>query len=268
MKNLIHRLTQWALAGAILSASVATHAELQTREIDYQVNGDTFTGYLAYDDSTSGPRPGILIVHEWWGHGNYVRQRAEMLAGLGYAAFALDMYGSDKYADHPSQANEFMQAVLSDQEAAKARFTAALEILRDQSMVAPEDIAALGYCFGGAVVLNMARAGVDLDGVISYHGMLATESPVQPGDVQAAVRVFNGEEDPMVPAQQVAEFKAEMDAANVDYEVVNYPGVLHGFTNPEASELGRQFELPLAYDADADADSWHKTQQFLDQLFR
>ncbi|UZJ45693.1 dienelactone hydrolase family protein [Marinimicrobium sp. C6131] len=268
MNNLIPRLIRWTLTGSLLSVCATAHAELQTREIDYQVGGETFTGYLAYDSEVSGPRPGVLIVHEWWGHGEYVRQRADMLARLGYAAFALDMYGSDKYADHPSQANEFMQAVMSDREAAKARFTEALSVLREQPMVAPDDIAALGYCFGGAVVLNMARAGVDLDGVVSYHGMLATDSPAQPGEVKAAVRVFNGEADPMVPAEQVADFEAEMTRANVDYEVVNYPGAKHGFTNPEASELGRRFELPLAYDASADADSWHKTQQFLEALFR
>ncbi len=268
MTNLISRLIPFAFTLAILPVSMLANAELQTREIDYQVNGETFTGYLAYDDAVTGPRPGVLVVHEWWGHGDYVRKRAEMLAELGYAAFALDMYGSDKYATHPSKANEFMQAVMSDQSAAKARFTAALALLREQPMVASDDIAALGYCFGGAVVLHMARAGVDLDGVISYHGMLATESPAQPGNVKAAVRVFNGEDDPMVPAQQVADFEEEMAEANVDYEVVNYSGAKHGFTNPEATELGRQFELPLAYDAEADADSWHKTQLFLERLFR
>ena len=268
MNNLFPRLIRWTLAGSLLSVCLSAQAELQTREIDYQVDGETFTGYLAYDDAYSGTRPGVLIVHEWWGHGEYVRQRAEMLANLGYAAFALDMYGSDKYAEHPSQANEFMQAVMSDKEAAKERFTEALSVLREQSMVAPDDIAALGYCFGGAVVLNMARAGVDLDGVVSYHGMLAAESPAQPGDVKAAVRVFNGEADPMVPAQQVADFEEEMRQADVDYELVNYAGAQHGFTNPEATELWRLFELPLSNDASADADSWHKTQQFLEDLFR
>ncbi len=268
MKNLKSLLVQLLIAGTFLPAAVAVHAEVQTREVDYEVDGESFTGYLAYDDSIDENRPGVLIVHEWWGHGDYVRKRAEMLAELGYVAFALDMYGSDKYAEHPSQANEFMQAVLSDQDAAKARFTAALSVLREQPMVAQDDIAALGYCFGGAVVLNMARAGVDLDGVVSYHGMLATESPAQPGDVSAAIRVFNGEADPMVPSRQVADFKAEMTAAEADYELVNYAGAQHGFTNPEASDLGQEFELPLAYDANADADSWRKTQQFLEQLFR
>lgn len=268
MSNTLPRLIRWTLAGGLLSTSVAVSAELQTREIDYQVNGETFTGYLAYDDDVTGQRPGVLVVHEWWGHGEYVRQRAEMLAKLGYAAFALDMYGSDKYAEHPNQANEFMQAVMSDKEAAKARFTEALSVLREQPMVAADDIAALGYCFGGAVVLNMARAGLDLDGVVSYHGMLATDNPVQAGDVQAAVRVFNGAADPMVPAAQVSDFEAEMTGANVDYQLVNYDGVKHGFTNPDATEMGRRFDLPLAYDAQADADSWHKTQQFLESIFR
>lgn len=250
-----------------LILATSAHAELQTREIDYEVNGETFTGYLAYDDANADPRPGVLVVHEWWGHGDYVRQRAEMLAQLGYVGFALDMYGAGQYAEHPKQAQAFMQAVMDDQEAAQARFEKALAVLREQSVVDSDQIAALGYCFGGAVVLNMARAGLDLDGVASYHGMLGTDSPAQPGDIQAQIRVFTGVEDPMVPAEQVRGFKQEMRNAQADFEVHRYEGAKHGFTNPEATRSGERFDLPLAYDAEADADSWHKTRQFLQQLF-
>jgi len=255
------------LSACLLGIASWAQADLVTEEIQYQVDGEDFTGYMAYDSLIEGERPGILLVHEWWGHNDYVRMRAEMLARLGYTAFALDMYGSGKLADHPEQANEFMQAVMSQQDQAKQRFTAALELLREQDSVNADQVAALGYCFGGAVVLAMAREGVDLDGVVSYHGMLATESPAQPGSVDTRILVFNGEADPMVPPEQVQGFKQEMDAAGADYRLYDYEGVVHGFTNPDATETGERFDLPLAYDADADADSWHKTQRFLERLF-
>lgn len=264
LKPFFHILWGLALSALALTA----RAELVTEDVQYQHGGDTFTGYLAYDDSIEGERPGILLVHEWWGHNDYVRMRAEMLARLGYTAFALDMYGEGKVADHPEQANEFMQAVMSDQDKAKARFMAAYDVLQQHPRVSADDVAALGYCFGGAVVLAMAREGVDLAGVVSYHGMLATNSPAQPGEVQSRVLVFNGEADPMVPQEQVEAFEEEMRAAEVDYTLHNYEGALHGFTNPEATETGERFDMPLAYDADADADSWHKTRRFLDSLFR
>lgn len=255
------------LSACLLGFASWAQAELVTEEVQYQVDGEDFTGYLAYDSAIEGERPGILLVHEWWGHNDYVRMRADMLARLGYTAFALDMYGSGKLADHPEQANEFMQAVMREQDKAKQRFTAALDILQEQGSVNSNQVAALGYCFGGAVVLAMAREGVDLDGVVSYHGMLATENPAEPGSVDARILVFNGEADPMVPPEQVRGFKQEMDAAGAEYRLHNYEGAVHGFTNPQATETGERFDLPLAYDADADADSWYRTQRFLARLF-
>jgi dienelactone hydrolase len=243
------------------------NAELQTEEIEYQVSGQDFVGYLAYDDEFEGERPGILLVHEWWGHNDYVRQRADMLAELGYTAFALDMYGSGKTAEHPEQAQEFMQAVMSNMDAAEKRFTKALELLRNHQTVDPEQTAAMGWCFGGGVVLHMARAGVDLDAVLSYHGMLATENPAEAGDIQAKVRVFTGGADPMVPKAQVKDFKQEMRAAEADFKVYSYPKAEHSFTNPEADQKAEKFDMPIGYNAKADADSWEKTVKFLDKLF-
>lgn len=242
-------------------------AELVTEEIQYEVDGESFTGYLAYDDRIEGQRPGILLVHEWWGHNDYVRRRAELLAKLGYTAFALDMYGSGKQADHPERANEFMEAVMANIDSAERRFRAAHNILSEHPSVDPDQTAAFGYCFGGAVVLHMARQGEDLDAVISYHGMLGTESPAAEGDVTAKVRVFTGAADPMVPPEQVQAFEEEMRSAGVDYKLQSYPGAVHGFTNPDADEKGAAFDMPLAYDAEADADSWRKTLRFLDVVF-
>jgi dienelactone hydrolase len=253
------------LAGLLLSSLV--QAEIKTEEIRYQVDGEEFTGYLAYDASIDGKRPGILVVHEWWGHNSYVRKRAEMLARLGYTAFALDMYGSGKLADHPEQAGEFMRAVISNMPAAEKRFLAARALLSEHRTVADGQIAALGYCFGGGTVLHMARQGADLRAVISYHGSLATQTPAQPGEIKARVLVFNGADDPMVPAEQVAAFEEEMSAAGVDYKLYNYQGAKHSFTNPGADAVGQRFGMPLAYDAKADADSWRKTREFLNKIF-
>lgn len=240
---------------------------IATQEITYEVNGEPFTGFLAFDSDNAGKRPGILIVHEWWGHNDYVRSRAIQLAEMGYVALALDMYGAGKVADHPDNAKTFMQAALANPEALKARFLTARKLLANQDVTESENIAAIGYCFGGAVVLNMARAGVDLDGVASFHGALATTTPATPGSVSAKVLVLNGGADPLVPIEQVDAFKAEMTAAGADYEFVNYPDVLHGFTNPGATEKGLKFEMPLAYDMQADSDSWLRLENFLAELW-
>jgi len=251
-----------------LSGVAATaQAELKTQVIEYPVGDARMTGYLAYDDAISGPRPGVLVVHEWWGHNAYARKRAEMLAGLGYTALALDMYGDGKVADHPDNAMAFMQEVVKNLPEAERRFNAAREVLQSQPGVDRERIAALGYCFGGAMVLHMARVGTDLDGVISYHGSLGTQSPAKPGAVKARVLVFNGEADPMVPPEQVKAFEKEMAAANVNYELVSYSNVKHSFTNPDADAFGKQFGMPLEYNAQADASSWQRTQAFLKSVF-
>lgn len=241
--------------------------KITTQEITYEVNGEPFTGFLAFDSNNADKRPGVLIVHEWWGHNDYVRSRAIQLAEMGYVALALDMYGEGKVADHPDNANAFMQAALANPEALKARFLSARELLVKQNVTEAENIAAIGYCFGGAVVLNMARAGAELDGVASFHGSLATASPATPGSVNAKVLVLNGGADPLVPIEQVDAFKAEMVAAGADYEFVNYPDVLHSFTNPGATEKGLQFEMPLAYDEQADSDSWLRLENFLSELW-
>jgi|APTNR8051073442_1049403.scaffolds.fasta_scaffold14617_2 dienelactone hydrolase len=248
-------------------APVDAAAELRTETVTYQVGDESFTGTLAYDDVIDGPRPGVLVVHEWWGANDYVRKRAEMLAEEGYTAFALDMYGSGKVAEHPDDARRFSQEVMANRPAAEARFAAALALLRQHPTVDPDAIAAIGYCFGGGIVLHMARIGADLRGVVSFHGSLASTTPVRPGSISSAVMVFTGIDDPFVPAEQVSAFVAEMHNAKAAYTVVGYPGVTHGFTNPVADQLAARFDLPLAYDAAADADSWLRTQVFFDGLF-
>jgi len=247
--------------------SLPLQAKVVGQEIDYRVDGQTFTGYLAYDDAMSGPRPGVLVVHEWWGHNPYARKRAEMLATLGYTALALDMYGSGKLADHPKDAKGFMMETLNNIGVAEKRFDAAHDLLKSQPTVAGDETAAIGYCFGGGVVLHAARTGRDLRGVISYHGSLKPMAPAQKGMVKAQVRAFNGAADPFVKPEQIAAFKEEMRRAGVNFRFVNYEGAVHSFTNPEADAFAKRFNMPVGYNAAADADSWAQTRAFLQDIF-
>lgn len=250
-------------APAIEEAAVS---DIRGEEIIYEVDGTSLKGYIAYD-AAAGPRPGVLVVHEWWGHNDYVRDRARMLAEMGYTAFALDMYGDGKLAAHPEDAQKFMMEVLGNLQGAEARFRAATGILQEHPATNPDDIAAIGYCFGGAVVLHMARSGADLDAVASFHGSLGTQSPAQPGAIKGRLLVANGADDPFVPAAEVEAFKAEMEAAGADMRFISYPGVVHSFTRPGATEIGEQFDMPLRYDEAADKDSWAALTTLLAETF-
>ncbi|SFL86534.1 dienelactone hydrolase family protein [Marinobacter zhejiangensis] len=258
---LLHPLIVLAIAPALVQA------ELHTEEINYRVGDDQFTGYLAYDDQISGQRPGILIVHEWWGHNEFARQQAERLATEGFTAFALDMYGSGKVADHPDNARQFMQAATENSDVIRERFEAAMRLLQDQPTVDASKIAAQGYCFGGAVVLNMARMGMDLAGVVSIHGSLASPIQAEPGRVKARVQVYTGGADQMVPADQVAALVHEMQSAGVDLTLTSYPGVKHSFSNPDADVVAERFGMPVAYDEQAAERTWRGTLAFYQELF-
>ncbi len=248
--------------------SISGVAALKSEEIVYRVGDNDFTGYLVYDDAVKGKRPGVLVVHEWWGLNDYARKRADMLAKLGYTAFALDMYGTGKVADHPDDARSFMQAVTGNMPEAEKRFDKAKSILQQQPTVDASHIAAIGYCFGGGIVLHMARVGDDLDGVVSFHGSLSTDVPAQKGKVKARVLVFTGAADPFAPPEVVSAFAQEMQRAGVDYQLISYPGAKHSFTNPDADKFGERFGMPLAYDKHADEDSWERTRTFLAQIFK
>ena len=250
-----------------LFLSIDAGADVVTREVSYKAGDTVMQGLVAYDDSVEGKRPGVLVVHEWWGHNDYARKRARMLAELGYTALAVDMYGDGKTADHPEDAGKFSSAVGGNPQLVRARFDAALSTLKQQPTVDADSIAAIGYCFGGSIVLGMARMGTDIDGVVSYHGSVATKTPAKEGDIKTRILVFNGADDPFVKAEQIEAFKQEMKAAGADYRLVNYPGAVHSFTNPGADEMGKKFDLPLAYNEKADKDSWQQTQAFFKQIF-
>jgi dienelactone hydrolase len=207
----------------------------------------------------------VLVVHEWWGHNEHTRNQARRLAEAGYVGFALDLYGKGKVATHPKDAEAFMNEAAKDPAVLAARFNAALEQLKQDPRVAPAKIAAIGYCFGGSVVLGRARAGADLDAVVSFHGALATKSPAEKGKVKARVLVLTGAADPMVPPEQVEAFNKEMKAAGAKFRVVSYPGARHGFTNPDADKAGMD---ALAYNAEADKKSWAAMLELFKQVFR
>ncbi len=244
------------LSVCLLGLALASQAARVGEPVEYRAGDTVMKGYLAYDDAIEGKRPGILVVHEWWGHNEYARSRADQLAQMGYTALAVDMYGDGKQASHPKDAGKFAGEVRKNMQQATARFVAARDLLAAQPSVAAGEISAIGYCFGGGLVLEMARRGVDLDLVGSFHGSLSTEHPAEAGKVKARVLVFNGADDPFVKPGQIEAFTAEMEAAGVNYSFTNYAGAKHAFTNPGADVLGKRFGLPLAYNADADKASW------------
>ncbi len=252
----------------LMAFPVTAPAAVQEQEVTYSADGTELRGHLAFDDSVEGKRPGILVVHEWWGLNDYARKRASMLAELGYTALAVDMYGEGKTAAHPEEAGSFAGELRKNLPLAKERFLAAMEQLKKHPTVDTERIAAIGYCFGGGLVLEMARAGIDLDGVVSFHGNLTTDNPARPGEVEARILVLNGAEDRFITAEQIDRFKEEMAVAGVDYRFISYPGARHSFTNPQADETGRKFDMPIAYDPEADRKSWQAMQEFLAGIFR
>ncbi|MEL6305009.1 MAG: dienelactone hydrolase family protein [Bacteroidota bacterium] len=238
--------------------------KVKGEEVTYATDSTQLKGYIAYDVNLEGKRPGILIVHEWWGHNDYVRQRADMLAELGYTAMAVDMYGDGKTADHPDDAGKFAMSVMGNLPEASARFKAALDLLKGQETVSGDKIAAIGYCFGGSVALTMANEGADLDAVAAFHS--GVQLPVMPGsELKARVLVCNGADDPFISPESIESFKSAMDSVGAKYEYVSFPGVKHSFTSKEADANGEKFDLPLAYNAEADQQSWEKLLSLLSE---
>lgn len=256
------------LTGLALGLSLPALAEIQTREIPYEsADGTRLVGYYAFDDSLKGKRPGIVVVHEWWGLNDYARRRARELAQLGYAALAIDMYGDGQHTQHAHEAKALMQSATNDAKVSQARAQAGLDLLKAQAEVDAGKVAAIGYCFGGKIVLDMARQGMDLAGVVSFHGILATATPAKKGEVKARVLVLNGADDSFIPASDIAAIQTEMKNAGVDYRFVNYPGARHGFSSPDADRLARENNLDVAYNARADKESWQEMQKFFQRLF-
>ncbi len=254
--------------GAVVFASCAKKpAGILGKEVSYGGGGALMKGYLAYNPDVNGKRPGILVVHEWWGQNDYARMRARMLADLGYVAFAVDMYGNDSVATNPTDAGRMAGESMRNLDTAKARFDAALDVLKQQPSVDPSRIAAIGYCYGGGVVLQMARLGDPLAGVVSFHGSLPSDFPAAPGEVKTKMLICNGADDPVNPPAKVAGLRKALDSLGIDYKFVDYPGAKHAFTNPASDSVGKLFSIPVAYNEAADKGSWAEMQTFFQRIF-
>ena len=248
-----------------MSGLTAAFAEVRTQNIDYQHAGAKLQGFLAWDDRSDAKRPGVLVIHEWWGLNDYARQRARQLAEQGYVAFALDMYGDGRVTTHPDQAGTWMKEIQDNLEQWVQRASAGLDVLRKQSLVDADKLAAIGYCFGGATVMQMAYAGVDVDAVASFHGSLPTPKQAAPVDIKPRILVAHGNADPFVPAEKVDAFRQALEAAAADWTMIEFGGVKHSFTNPSAGDYGIE---ALAYDQQADRQSWQMLLWVLQDTFR
>ena len=242
---------------------MANTVNLHAESVEYDQDGTALRGYLVYDANIEGERPGVVVFPEWWGVNDYIKRRADMLAAMGYAVLAADMYGGGRCAADADQAGSLMNEVLGDMESGTARIRAAFRYLADRPQCDATRLAATGYCFGGAMALHAARIGMDLRGVVSFHGALGSFHRPGRGEVRAKMLVCHGAADAMVSNDDVEAFKQEMTDAGADFRVIAYPGAMHGFTSREASENGRKYGLPIGYDAAADASSWQEMQSFL-----
>ncbi|MGR8930529.1 MAG: dienelactone hydrolase family protein [Gammaproteobacteria bacterium] len=258
---------RYGLLLVLMVITSQTFAAVREENVEYRAGDTVMKGYLVWDDTKGDKQPGVLVVHEWWGLNDYARMRARMLAELGYTALAVDMFGDGKNSEHANDAKAFTKSVNEKQGLAEQRFLAARGFLLNRPTVDKNKIAAIGYCFGGSTVLNMARLGVDLAAVVSFHGNLETQTAAESGKVKAKILVLNGAEDKFVSAQSIEAFKHEMDQAGADYRFINYPAAIHGFTNPDAGRLGKANDLPVAYNAEADKNSWAAMRQLFNEVF-
>jgi len=234
----------------------------RSKLITYSIESNEFKGYLAWDDSENEKKPGVLVFPEWWGLNDYIKKRTKEVAGLGYIALGVDMYGEGKTADNPDDAGLLMNAVLADKQTIKTRIEFAYNFLKEHPLSDCNRIGAIGYCFGGALVLNMARIGMELSAVVSFHGALDSFFSPLAGDVKAKVLVCHGEADEFISKEALEKFKLEMDTTKADYKIISYQGALHGFTNPAADVSRRKFNIPLAYNENSDRNSWNSMKDF------
>lgn len=241
-------------------------AGIKEEAVAYTADTAHLKGYVTYDANKKGKRPGVIVVHEWWGLGDYVRGRAKQLAEMGYIAMAADMYGEGKTGDNPQKAGELATPFYKDPNLAKTRLDAALSKLKSYEQTDTANIAAIGYCFGGYVVVNAAKLGANLKGVVSFHGGLAG-APANKDLLKAKMLICHGEKDNFVPDNEVNAFKKGMDSIGADYTFKVYPNATHAFTNPQATEIAKKFNMPIKYNAAADSASWNDMKDFFGKIF-
>lgn len=241
--------------------------KIKEENVTYTADGVTLKGFVAYDENIKGKRPAVLVVPEWWGLNDYTKSRAKQLASLGYIAMAADMFGNGKIAANPTEAQELSTPFYQNPNLGEERLNAALNKIKGYSQTDPNNIAAIGYCFGGAVVLNSAKLGLPLKGVVSFHGGLAGIAPKKEL-LKAKILVCHGAADKFVNQQAVDEFKHQMDSVGADYTFKVYANATHAFTNPDATATGKKFNMPIEYNAKADKDSWNDMKTFFADLFK
>ncbi len=251
------------LAISILALAASANAKVVSKPVEYSQNGAVLEGYLAYDDAAQGKRPGVLVVHEWWGLNDYVRSRVDKLARLGYVAFALDMYGKGIWTTNPAEAQD-LSGHLMGTPLMRERARAGLDILRNNSRVNPKKIAAIGYCFGGTTVLELAYSGADLAGVVTFHGGLTAAKAEDLSRIKARFLICHGADDGFISAEAINAFQEGMRKSGVDWQMIFFGGAVHGFTNPAADKYGIK---GLAYNKLADERSWHYMQFFFKEIF-
>lgn len=244
-----------------------TTPKLKEENISYKLDSLTMDGYVVYDENITGKRPAILVVHEWWGLNDYVKSRARQLAELGYIAMAIDLYGNGKRADNPADAGALATPFYKDPVMAKKHFDAAVAKLKEYAQVDSSNMAGIGYCFGGGMLINLARMGEPLKGVVSFHGSLLG-TPADKNMLRSKLLVLHGNDDKFVPQTEVAAFKKQMDSIGASYKFVGYDGATHAFSNPNATAVGQKYQIPIAYNAAADTASWNEMKVFFKDLFK
>ncbi|MBL7702986.1 MAG: dienelactone hydrolase family protein [Ferruginibacter sp.] len=241
--------------------------KLKEENVNYTLDSLNMGGYVVYDENIEDKRPAVLVVHEWWGLNDYAKRRARELAGLGYIAMAVDMYGNGRTANNPELAGKLAMPFYTDPAMAKKHFDTALNKLKTYPQTDPEKIGAIGYCFGGGMLLNFVRMGEPLKGIVSFHGSLLG-TPANKDLLTAKILVLHGDADTFVPVTEVAAFKKQMDSIGATYKFVGYPGATHAFTNPDATAMGQKFKIPIAYNSAADTASWNEMKVFFTDLFK
>jgi len=244
----------------------AKAVSIKEEAVSYALDTVTFNSFVAYNENQEGTRPAVLVIPEWWGLNDYARGRAKQLAEMGYIAMAVDMYGGGKTAADPQQAQALATPFYMNPQLTKQRIDAAKAKLLSYAQADTSNVAAIGYCFGGYCVLNAAKLGADLKGVVSFHGNLSG-APATKESLKARILVCHGGDDKFVSEKEIADFKKNMDAVGANYKFIVYPGATHAFTNPAATEAGKKFNLPIAYNSAADSASWNDMKLFFGELF-
>src|SRR5580698_3466816 len=251
------------LSAALLAVAVSSPAAIQSKTIDYKQGDTTLEGVLVWDDSVSGPRPGVLVVHQWLGLTDYEKHRAEMLAQLGYVAFCADIYGEDNRPKNVGEAGALAGKFKSDRALLRARVNAGLDALRQQPLVDQKNIAAIGYCFGGTTVIELARSGADIAGVVSFHGGLDSPTPADGKNIKCKVLALAGADDPFQKPEDLTAFEDEMRNAKVDWQITFYGGAVHAFTQPNPGFVN----AGAKYNEKADKRSWQAMKNFFAEIF-